>query len=113
MFMGFSSSLQDRLLTEFAILLMRGIVSRYAEIKRATAQVFGVRLLSRVSTAKAHEAVRDVIVENPTLSYQQIADLWDAPGGGCTPWRSNSPSGGNSPPRRQNREDRSSEKTAM
>lgn len=67
--------------TEFVILLMRGIVSRYAEIKRATAQVVGVRVLSRASTAKAHAAIRDVIVGNPTLSYQQIAELM-----GCSRW---------------------------
>lgn len=30
---------------------------------------------------KAHEAVRDVIVANPTLSYQKIADLL-----GCSRW---------------------------
>jgi hypothetical protein len=56
-------------------------VSQYREIKKKTAQVVGVRVLSRVSTAKAHEAVRDVIVGNPTLSYQQIAGLL-----GCSRW---------------------------
>jgi hypothetical protein len=56
-------------------------VSQYGEIKKSTAQVVGVRVLSRACTAKAHEAVRDVIVSNPTLSYQQIADLL-----GCSRW---------------------------
>ena len=56
-------------------------MSQYREIKKKTAQVVGVRVLSRVSTAKAHEAVRDVIVANPGLSYQQIAGLL-----GCSRW---------------------------
>jgi hypothetical protein len=56
-------------------------MSQYREIKKITAQVVGVRVLSRASTAKAHEALRDVIVANPTLSYQQIADLL-----GCSRW---------------------------
>ena len=60
---------------------MRGIVNQYAEIKRATAQVVGVRVVRKASTAKAHAAIRDVIVANPTLNYQQIADLL-----GCSRW---------------------------
>ena len=56
-------------------------MSQYGEIKKRNAQVVGVRVLSRACTAKAHEAVRDVIVANPTLSYQQIADLL-----GCSRW---------------------------
>jgi hypothetical protein len=56
-------------------------VSRYGEIKNATAEVVGVRLVKKTSTAKAHAAIRDVIVANPTLSYQQIADLL-----GCSRW---------------------------
>jgi hypothetical protein len=56
-------------------------VSRYAEIKRATAQVVGVRVVRKASTATAHAAIRDVIVANPTLNYQQIADLL-----GCSRW---------------------------
>jgi hypothetical protein len=56
-------------------------VSKYREIKKRTAQLVGVRVVSRASTVKAHEAVRDVIVANPTLTYQQIADLL-----GCSRW---------------------------
>jgi hypothetical protein len=56
-------------------------VSQYREIKKKTAEVVGVRVLSRACTARAHEAVRDVIVANPTLSYQQIAGLL-----GCSRW---------------------------
>jgi hypothetical protein len=56
-------------------------VSQYREIKKKTAQVVGVRVVSRASTAKAHAAIRDVIVENPTLSYQQIANVL-----GCSRW---------------------------
>jgi len=63
------------------ISLMRGIVNQYDEIKRATAQIVGVRVVRKASTAKAHAAIRDVIVGNPTLSYQQIADLL-----GCSRW---------------------------
>jgi hypothetical protein len=56
-------------------------VSRYAEIKRATAQIVGVRVVRKVSMATAHAAIRDVIIANPTLNYQQIADLF-----GCSRW---------------------------
>jgi hypothetical protein len=56
-------------------------MSRYSQIKAASAEVIGVRVVKRTSTAKAHAAVRDFIVENPTLSYQQIADLM-----GCSRW---------------------------
>lgn len=50
-------------------------MSRYTEIKKATAEVVGVRVVRKASTSKAHAAIRDMIVGNPTLSYQQIADL--------------------------------------
>jgi len=50
-------------------------VSRYREIKNETAEVVGVRVLRKVSTKKAHAAIRDMILANPDLSYQQIADL--------------------------------------
>ena len=63
------------------ISLIRGIVNQYDEIKRVTAQVVGVQVVRKASTAKAHAAIRDVIVGNPTLSYQQIADLL-----GCSRW---------------------------
>jgi len=56
-------------------------MSRYREIKNATAEVVGVRLLKKANTARAHEAIRDLIVENPTRSYQQLADLL-----GCSRW---------------------------
>jgi hypothetical protein len=56
-------------------------VSRYREIKKATAEVVGVRVVRKSSTARAHAAIRDVIVANPTLSYQQIADLLE-----CSRW---------------------------
>ena len=56
-------------------------MSRYRDIKKATAEVVGVRLVKKASTAKAHEAIRDLIVANPTHSYQQLADLL-----GCSRW---------------------------
>lgn len=56
-------------------------MSRYSQIKAASAEVIDVRLVKRMSTAKAHEAIRDLIVANPALSYQQIADLL-----GCSRW---------------------------
>jgi hypothetical protein len=56
-------------------------VSRYAEIKKATAEVVGVRLVRKTSTARAHEAIRDLIVADPTHSYRQLADLL-----GCSRW---------------------------
>lgn len=56
-------------------------MSRYRDIKNATAEVVGVRIVKKTSTARAHEAIRDVIVDNPTLNYQQIADLL-----GCSRW---------------------------
>ncbi len=56
-------------------------MSRYHEIKRATAELVGIRVVRKASTTRAHAAIRDVIVANPTLSYQQIADLL-----GCSRW---------------------------
>ena len=56
-------------------------MSRYSEIKKATAEVVGVRVVRKSSTKKAHTAMRDVIVTNPSLTYQQIADLM-----GCSRW---------------------------
>jgi hypothetical protein len=56
-------------------------MSRYRQIKDATAEVVGIRLVTKASTAKAHLAVRDVIVESPTMSYQEIAGLL-----GCSRW---------------------------
>ena len=37
--------------------------------------------LKKASTARAHEAIRDLIVANPTRSYQQLAELL-----GCSRW---------------------------
>jgi hypothetical protein len=56
-------------------------MSRYRDIKNETAEVVGVRLLKRTNTAKAHAAIRDVIVANPNLSYQRIADVLQ-----CSRW---------------------------
>ena len=56
-------------------------MSRYSRIKAASAEVIDVRLVKRMSTAKAHAAIRDVIVANPTLSYREIANLM-----GCSRW---------------------------
>ena len=56
-------------------------MSRYTEIKKATADVVGVRVLTKANTAGAHAAIRDMIVANPALSYQRIADLM-----GCSRW---------------------------
>jgi hypothetical protein len=56
-------------------------MTRYKDIRRASAEVVGVRLLKKISTARAHAAIRDVIIANPTRSYQQIADLL-----GCSRW---------------------------
>jgi hypothetical protein len=61
--------------------LFKRAMSRYRDIKNATAEVVGVRLVKKTSTARAHEAIRDLIVENPTRSYQQLADLL-----GCSRW---------------------------
>jgi len=56
-------------------------MGRYRDIKKATAEVVGVRVVRKSSTAKAHAAIRDMIVANPGLSYQRIADLL-----GCSRW---------------------------
>ena len=56
-------------------------MSRYGEIKKATAEVVDVRVVTRTSTAKAHAAIRDVIVANPHMSYQKIAEMLD-----CSRW---------------------------
>ena len=56
-------------------------MSHYREIKNATAEVVNVRVVRKSNTVKAHAAIRDVIVANPSLSYQQIAGLL-----GCSRW---------------------------
>ena len=65
---------------KYAIPITRDM-TRYREIKNATAEVVGVRLVKKTSTARAHAAIRDVIVANPALTHQQIADLL-----GCSRW---------------------------
>jgi hypothetical protein len=50
-------------------------MGRYKDIKQATAEIVGIRVLRKVRTEKAHAAIRDMIVANPDLSYQQIAHL--------------------------------------
>ena len=47
-------------------------MGRYRDIKNATAEVVSVRLVRKTSTTKAHAAIRDVIVSNPGMSYQEI-----------------------------------------
>jgi hypothetical protein len=56
-------------------------MSRYSEIKKATAEVVNVRVVKKSNTAKAHAAIRDVILASPTLSYAEIAALL-----GCSRW---------------------------
>jgi hypothetical protein len=56
-------------------------MSQYRKIKEATAEVVGLQVVRKSSTAKAHEAVRDFLVANPALSYREIADLL-----GCSRW---------------------------
>jgi hypothetical protein len=56
-------------------------MSRYWDIKNETAEVVGVRIVKKTSTTRAHEAIRDLIIANPTRSYQQLADLL-----GCSRW---------------------------
>jgi hypothetical protein len=56
-------------------------MSRYSEIKKATAEVVNVRVVRKSNIVKAHAAIRDVILASPTLSYQQIAGLL-----GCSRW---------------------------
>lgn len=56
-------------------------MGRYYEIKNQTADVVGIRLVKKLSTARAHAAIRDLIVTNPALSYQQLADQLD-----CSRW---------------------------
>lgn len=56
-------------------------MSRYSEIKKATAEVVNVRVVKKSNIAKAHAAIRDVILASPTLSYAKIAALL-----GCSRW---------------------------
>jgi hypothetical protein len=56
-------------------------MSQYRKIKKATAEVVGFQVVRKSSTKKAHEAIRDVIVASPAMSYRQIADLM-----GCSRW---------------------------
>ena len=56
-------------------------MARYSDIKRDTAEVVGVRVVKRRNTGKAHAAIRDLIVENESLSYRAIAEML-----GCSRW---------------------------
>jgi hypothetical protein len=56
-------------------------MGRYREIKNQTADVVGIRLVRKLSTARAHAAIRNLIVANPALSYKQIANQL-----GCSRW---------------------------
>jgi hypothetical protein len=47
----------------------------YQEIKRASAEVVSVYVKRKMNTSMAHAAIRDVIVQNPRMNYQQIADV--------------------------------------
>jgi hypothetical protein len=51
-------------------------MNRYSEIKKATADVVNIRVVTKSSTAKAHAAIRD-----QSLSYGAIAELL-----GCSRW---------------------------
>ena len=52
----------------------------YREIKNATS-VASVRLVRKVNTERAHAALRDVLVSNPTLTYIELAGMLR-----CSPW---------------------------
>jgi hypothetical protein len=54
---------------------------KYREIRKAAAEVVNVRVVKKVSTAKSHAAIRDVIVQNPVMSYAAIAELLE-----CSRW---------------------------
>jgi hypothetical protein len=56
-------------------------MSQYRRIKEATAEVVSIRVVRKSSTKRAHEAIRDVIVANPALSYQRLAEVL-----GCSRW---------------------------
>ena len=56
-------------------------MSRYREIKKSLAEVVDLRTIRKTSTPKAHAAIRDLIVENPSTSYRQIAEWL-----GCSRW---------------------------
>jgi hypothetical protein len=53
----------------------------YREIKQSSSEVVNVRIVRKASTAKAHAAIRDVIVQNPCMTYAAIAELL-----GCSRW---------------------------
>lgn len=50
-------------------------------MKKSLAEIVNVRMVRKTSTAKAHAAIRDIIVGNPSTSYQDIADWL-----GCSRW---------------------------
>lgn len=56
-------------------------MGRYSEIKRASTEVVGLRVVKRGNTRKAHAAIRDLIVQHESLSYGAIAEIL-----GCSRW---------------------------
>lgn len=56
-------------------------MSTYSEMKAVTADILGVRIVRRANTKKAHAAVRNLILDNPSLSYVEIAALLQ-----CSHW---------------------------
>jgi hypothetical protein len=50
-------------------------MGRYSEIKRDTAEIVGLRVVKRRNTRKAHAAIRDLIVQHESSSYQAIAQM--------------------------------------
>lgn len=51
-------------------------MGRYSEIKQATAEVVGFRVVKRRNTRSAHAAIRDFILQHESLSYSEIAELF-------------------------------------
>ena len=56
-------------------------MSRYRQMKNATAEVVGIRVVRKADTARAHSMIRDVILSNPGMSYREIANFM-----GCSHW---------------------------
>lgn len=56
-------------------------MNRYRQMKNATAEVVGIRVVRKADTARAHAMIRDVILSNPGMSYREIANLM-----GCSRW---------------------------
>ena len=56
-------------------------MTSYRQIKDETAEFVEMRIVRKANTEKAHAAIRDVIIANPNLTYQEIAVLL-----GCSHW---------------------------